>query len=252
MPQEHSTKNTASLTLTRIDNAPKVSEEIVQKFEKNIELKLPADYRQFLLDYNGAFPSPDCFIFSEAGHETASDVFCFLAIADERPWLSTEWNMETYSHRLPKSTIPIARDSSANLWLLQITESSAGGVYFWDPGSYDTFDESALENWPKVADSFQDFQNQIRSGDGIHNSGPVLTRYALVKQAGEGMAITDKGFTTRANPEFVWHCDCDADGQVSMQFIKYDIHAATTHTCGYSRLRAINGLIKEGKTRLPN
>jgi hypothetical protein len=72
-----------------------------------------------------------------------------------------------------------------------------------------------------------------------------------VKQAADGMARRDSGFSTRANPEFVWHCDCNDEGKVRMQFVEYKIHAAVTHTCGYSRLCAIKGLIKEGQPRLP-
>jgi hypothetical protein len=36
-----------------------------------------------------------------------------------------------------------------------------------------------------------------------------------------------------------------------MEFVQYEVHAAVTHTDGYSRLRAMKGLIKEGPARLP-
>jgi A nuclease of the HNH/ENDO VII superfamily with conserved WHH len=59
------------------------------------------------------------------------------------------------------------------------------------------------------------------------------------------------GFSTRTNPGLVWHCACDDEGKANMEFVKYEVHAAVTHTDGYSLLRAIKGLIKKGQTRLP-
>lgn len=178
-------------------------------------------------------------------------MFCFFAIADDRAWASMQWHYETYSGRLPKDTLPIARDSGGNLWLLSVRGDDAGSVYFWDHGSYDTFDETQLDHWPRVAASFQEFRDHLGTFDASVADKVVPSRYSLVKQATEGMAKNDSGFSPRADPGFVWHCDCDNDGNVKMQFVQYEVHAVATHTCGYSRLRAIKGLIKKGPTRLP-
>lgn len=237
--------------LTPIDNVPMLAEDTLQGVEKKYACQLPYDYRKFLLQNNGGFPSPDCVTFKEAGRETASDVFCFFAIGDERAWASMEWHYDTYSGRLPKDTLPIARDSCGNLWLLTVGGESSGSVFFWDHGSYATFDETDLDNWPRVATSFQEFCDNLISHHASIADNAALSRYALVKQAADGMSKKDAGFSTRANPGFVWHCDCDDDGKVRMQFVQYEVHAIATHTDGYSRLRALKGLIKEGQTRLP-
>lgn len=238
-------------TLTPIDGVPALAEDSLQAVEQKYACQLPDDYRRFLLENNGGFPSPDCVIFTEAGHETASDVFCFFAIGDERAWASLEWNYETFSGRLPKDTLPVGRDSCGNLWLLSVAGETAGSVFFWDHGSYDTFDETDLGNWPRVAASFQEFRESLSTYDASSEDYVVPSRYALVKQAADGMSQKEPGFRTRANPGFVWHCHCDDDGNVKMEFVRYEAHAGTTHTDGYSRLRAIKGLIAEGPTRLP-
>jgi hypothetical protein len=162
-----------------------------------------------------------------------------------------EWHLDTFARRLPKNTIPIARDSCGNLWLIAVGNESAGSVFFWDHGSYATFDETDLANWPRVAESFLQFRANLAAYDATVEKGTVPSRYALVKRATEGMSKKDAGFSARANPGFVWHCDCDDDGKVKMQFVEYEVHAAVTHTDGYSRLRAIRGLIKQGPMRLP-
>ena len=162
-----------------------------------------------------------------------------------------EWHHDTYSGRLPKDTLPIARDSCGNLWLLSVGSDHAGSIFFWDHGSFDTSDETDLANWPRVATSFTQFRDNLSTYD-VSGENPIVpSRYALVKQATDDMVKRDAGFSTRANPGFVWHCDCDGDGSVVMQFVQYEVHAITTHTDGYSRLRAMKGVIKEGPTRLP-
>jgi len=237
-------------TLNPIAAAPKLTEESLQDLETKHSCRLPNDYRQFLLSTNGAFPSPDCVVFVEDGRNTASDVFCFFAVGDDRAWASMGWHHETFSDRLPKRTLPVGRDSGGNLWLLSLRDDDAGAIFFWDHGSYDTFDETDLDKWPKVAASFTEFRSSLRAFDPAVESD-LPSRYSLAKQAADGMAQRDSGFTTRAHPEFVWHCDCDDKGNVSMPFVQYKIHAVATHTCGYSRLRAIKGAIQGGKPRVP-
>ena len=230
---------------------PTLTEDTLKAVEKKYAIQLPGDYRKFLLENNGGFPWPNCVTFTEAGRKTASDVFCYLAILDKRAWASMEWHFDTFSRWLPKNTVPIARDSCGNLWLLAVGSENSGSVFFWDHGSYATFDETDLVNWPRVAKSFLEFRDNLAAYDTTVEQRAVPSRYALVKQSTEGMSKKEAGFSTRANPGFVWHCDCDDDGKVNMQFVKYEVHAAVTHTDGYSRLRAIRGLIKEGPTRLP-
>lgn len=238
-------------TLTPIADVATLTEDSIRSIERKLSCELPDDYRRFLLEHNGGFPVPDCVRFTEAGRQTASDVFCFFAISDKPAWASVEWHLDTYSGRLPKNTVPIARDSCGNLWLLGMRGENPGSVYFWDHGSYDTFDETDLNNWPRVAAGFQEFLGNSATYDVSFENDVVPSRYALLKRATQSMSKGDSDFSSRANPGFVWHCDCDADGNVTMQFVQYEVHAITTHTDGYSRLRAIKGLIKQGSTRLP-
>lgn len=243
--------NHTPLTFAPIDGAQALTEESLQAVERKYACRLPDDYRSFLLSHHGAFPSPDCVVFEEAGRKTATDVFCFFALDDQRAWASMDWHIKAFSGRLPPNTLPIARDACGNLWLLSVSGPQVGSVYFWDHGSFETFDETDLANWPRVAASFTEFQDKLSTFDASAADDVVLSRYALVKQATEAMAKDDSGFSTRANPGYVWHCDCDDEGKVKMQFVQYEVHAGVTHTCGYSRLCAIKGLIQAGQPRLP-
>lgn len=237
--------------LAPITDAPKLTKGSLQAIESKLGCQLPQDYSEFLLSSNGAFPTPDCVMFDEAGRKTASDVFCLFAIQEVSASLSLEWHRKTFSNRLPQNTLPVGRDSSGNLWLISLRGQHAGAIFFWDHGSFDTFDETDLSNWPMVAASFSQFLSRLGAYEKSVESGDMPSRYSLVRQATEGMVERDSDFTTRANPEFVWHCDCDDKGNVRMQFVQYEVHATFTHTCGYCRLCAMKGLIKGGQPRLP-
>jgi hypothetical protein len=228
-----------------------ISKASLDALEARWSCQLPDDYSDFLLTNNGAFPTLDCVIFEEADQKTASDVFCFLALNEERPSLSIDWHWETYFDRLPKETLPIARDSNGNLWLMSVRDNDSGSVYFWDHGSFDSFDETDLKNWPKVGTSFTKFRDSLCAYDPSFENDKIPSRYSLVIQAANGMAKRDASFSSRSNSEFVWHCDCEDGGKVKMQFVQYEVHAIATHTCGYTRLRAIRGLIADGQSRLP-
>jgi hypothetical protein len=237
--------------LAPIEGIAPIADVQIQALETNLGCQLPGDYREFLLTSNGGFPTPDCVTFLEDGQPTAADVCCFLAICDQGPF-SIEWHYETFSGRLPENTIPIARDSCGNLWLLHVGSLATGSVHFWDHGSFDTFDETKLESWPQVAASFAEFRGKLKVFDPAPVSATVPSRYLLVKQAEASMAKRDPYFSTRrAKPACAWHCDCDEDGEISLQFVQYEVHAFATHTDGYSRLRAMKGVINEGATRLP-
>ena len=168
-------------SLTPIDDVPALTEDSLHALEQKYACRLPDDYRTFMLENNGGFPEPDCVTLKEDSRETASDVFCFFAIGEERAGLSLDWHRETLSDRLPEQTLPIARDSCGNLWLLCVGGEQAGSVYFWDHGTYDTFDETVLDNWPRVAESFQEFRDGLRLYDSSVEKNEVLSRYALVK-----------------------------------------------------------------------
>jgi hypothetical protein len=238
-------------TLAPLDDVPMLTEDTLKAVEKKYSFQLPDDYRKFLLENNGGFPSPNCVRFTDAGRMTASDVFCYFAIGGKHAWASMEWHLHTFARRLPKNTIPIARDSCGNLWLLAVGNENAGSVFFWDHGSYATFDETDLVNWPRVAETFLRFRATLSTYDATVEQSTVPSRYALVEHATEVMAKRAAGFSTRANPGFVWHAACDDNGRVSMEFVKYQVHAVVTHTDGYSDLLAIRGLIKKGPKRLP-
>lgn len=246
-----STSSQGDIVIEPIADTESVTADSLAKFERDHSVVLPQDYRKFLLSHNGGFPSRDCVEFNDGKRKTSTDVFYFFALDDTRDSVSMAWHLSTFAGRIPKETLPIARDSHGNLWLLSLAGDHAGSVFFWDHGTFNTFDETDLKQWPLVANTFGEFMETLTNYDPEIEDGVVLSRYAITKQAVSSMQQGGEPLDVRENLDYVWHCDCDDDGNVKMQFVVYGVHAAVAHTDGYSRVSAMQGLIEAGRTRLP-
>lgn len=126
-----------------------------------------------------------------------------------------------------------------------------GAVAFWDHGSFDTFNESDFDVWPRVANSFQEFVGKLQEYRPLPEEDVLLSRYALVQKAVKQMADSSSEFDKHSVLDGAWHCHYIGDGKVEMQCVQYAVHASATHTDGYSDLRAEKGFIKEGPPRMP-
>ena len=113
------------------DTEKRLTELEIYTLENKLKIKIPKEYREHLLRYNGGRCNPNIFSFIENGNRTESNVDWFLAI------YSGEYdNFEQYFNiykveekRLPVSLIPIAHDSGGNLICIDVNDSK---VYFWN------------------------------------------------------------------------------------------------------------------------
>lgn len=106
-----------------------LEEAELMEFENQMQIRLPGEYRQFLLEYNGGRPDPNLFVFQ--GKNEGSDCHFILGLngapgSDLRPFI------ETHKERLPRGLFPVAYDSLGNLICLSVKKEDFGKVYFWD------------------------------------------------------------------------------------------------------------------------
>ncbi len=125
-------------------------------FEAKHRIKLPADYRRFILDNNGGRPVKNI-------HPALqTDVNWLFGLNREPAWASIEWNMETYQDRIPGRSIPLACDSGGNLYLQLLDRDHHGWIIFWDherePNAIIGKD---LAGMPVAANSFTAFLEQL-------------------------------------------------------------------------------------------
>ncbi len=144
------------------ENRP-IDEMSIHKFEKEIGHELPDDYKNFLLAHNGG--EPEFYIFSKNNElgKIVLNTFYGLNIDDDYDDLLNVYH--SLKDRIPSQFIPIGDDPGGNQFLLGISSPYNGKIYFWDHNTelenYDFTKNELPKNLYKLADSFDEFLNQL-------------------------------------------------------------------------------------------
>lgn len=128
----------------------------LEDFEIENNIKIPGDYKQFLLENNGGRPIPNL------NTQPSTNVAYILGMHNGDYFASLYKHIEMFKKRIPFSTFPIATDYFGNLFLLTIHPESYGQVYFWDhEGEPEFQDGNYILNCSFVAYSFSEFLQNL-------------------------------------------------------------------------------------------
>jgi hypothetical protein len=135
----------------------KLQEIEVNDFEKENNIKLPKDYRDFLLEFNGGKPSPN-------RNENPNTIVTYiLGMHNGDYYASLYKHIDMFKGRLPLSTFPIATDPFGNLFIMSLHTEGRGHIYFWDhEGEPEYQDGHYVDNCSFVAYSFSEFVNNLK------------------------------------------------------------------------------------------
>ena len=172
----------------------KLIEEDIIDLERKLGHKIPADYKQFLLDYNGGDPKPDCHDVQDAERTMIGDfigIRSFYSIGGpeneseyiksceetgglvkytKEDWIkvkecySIEWNYDCFRRRMPENFLPVGCDEGGNQVCISLYGEDEGTIWYWDhegeiiPSGWNYFlksHEPDYSNCYKVADNFQ-------------------------------------------------------------------------------------------------
>ncbi|MCG8333544.1 MAG: SMI1/KNR4 family protein [Proteobacteria bacterium] len=140
------------------DSNEGISEDIVTKFEHKWNVKLPIEYKRFLIKYNGGYPSPDAFAIKEIEDESTVDKFLSL---ESGPHSNLDSYVNTYIGRIPKDLLPIAHDPGGNLICIGIKGENFGIIYFWDHEFESDDNDPDYSNVHFVANNFDEFLKEL-------------------------------------------------------------------------------------------
>lgn len=140
---------------TEIENkGPQINSSDIDEIELDIGVKLPKEYRDFLLSNNGGQPWPDVIDITSLSNSPV-DVSVILGISREVKSSNLAWAMGTYSDFVRSGHLPVALDSGGNLYVLHLRDEGYGSVSY-----VDLSDDKAISYY--VADSFETFLNKLR------------------------------------------------------------------------------------------
>lgn len=155
-----------------------VSESDIAAFEARHRIRLPADYRDFLLQSNGGYldGTYNVDISPQAGSTTLQQ---FYRMRDgPRSTQTLEYMRSLLGSRLPPTLLSIGSDLGGAKICLGIDGSEYGKVFFWDPGAdYDDTKNGSFENIQEVAPTFSEFLRRITPADARNRRGSASRSY---------------------------------------------------------------------------
>lgn len=101
----------------------------IEAWERQTGLRLPDDYRRFMLRYNGGRPFPSVFRHTWSEGDEMASAETYLEPLYDRGHLVT-WNAEL-GNRLPPDTLTIGADPGLIEVLLSLRPHDHGMIYSW-------------------------------------------------------------------------------------------------------------------------
>ncbi|QLG39188.1 SMI1/KNR4 family protein [Paenibacillus sp. FSL W7-1088] len=132
----------------------KITINDINEFEGKYDLKLPEQYVDFLLKFNGGYPQVSTFKISD--EEGESVVNKFYGIGDMKGNLSKVF--EVLDGELPEGFISIASDPGGNEICIGTSEKYFGKVYLW---MHDMESNKEMDNMFLLNNSFNDFFDNL-------------------------------------------------------------------------------------------
>lgn len=138
------------------------SPEALAEAERQLEIRIPEDYREFLLQVcNGG--RPDDNIFEGTEGEISTGVGSFFGVGNPEAEDDMIKVYEIYKDRVPSWLLPVADTDTGDLICISIRPEDEGAVYFWDHEREAEEGEPATEeNLTRLADSFRAFASALR------------------------------------------------------------------------------------------
>ena len=146
-----------------IDQGASLTTAQVDRIEDRLGMKLPDEYRNFLLDHNGGTPEPRAFPIVDFDKNPKGLVQVFFRIDDGIESSRLDWNYKVFKGRIPKELFPIACDDGGGLICLTISGTNVGAIYYWD--FYGETRPPTFDNVYPVAGSLGEFFDSIHEWD---------------------------------------------------------------------------------------
>lgn len=132
----------------------------LQTFEKQLGTALPADYRDYLLRYNGGRPEPSDFWVIEGSD--ASGIEQFYGLHDGPRWYTLDCYVGAERYGVPEGLLTIGDDGVGNK-VCMAYKGDKGAIYFLDHEVHPYHEPNSLEGITKLAGSFSEFLSGLQT-----------------------------------------------------------------------------------------
>jgi len=146
-----------------LDAKNSLDSKVLDALEQSWAMKLPKDYRDFLLEYNGGSPDKTLFHFINYNNKRDSSLINEFFGIYKSHVNNLLQNIKDIGDRYPLDSFPIADDQFGNRICLIVKGKNRGKVYFWDHELEVEIKETDNPycNMFFIANSFNDFLNML-------------------------------------------------------------------------------------------
>jgi SMI1-KNR4 cell-wall len=144
------------LAFSNNDDIAEVTDSDIDVFESKFGISLPEDYRAFLRDVRGGYPSRDWAPFEGDG-DYISHIF---GLKSAVTWKAIDYGIDAFGAPSATGFLPVAICNGGNYFLLKINEPNRGAVFFWDHDEED-FEPPTFEFLTRVVSSFDKFMAKL-------------------------------------------------------------------------------------------
>ena len=135
-------------------------------FQEAFEITLPEDYKSFLLESNGGFPSFNRFVFYETFEQGSCEIlFSLDDNSTSYKHLTLEANFRDLAKimSMPDEIFPIGQDGGGNYVCICLKGPHYGRIYFWDHEKENEDEEGNItwNNLTLIAKNFTIFFNTL-------------------------------------------------------------------------------------------
>lgn len=158
------------MTVRFLESSGGTSETNIHELERELKKKLPSDYRNFLLRYNGGLPQPNTFSYTGRGGRRRSEGVRWLFGLNLSQFRDSYYYRGMYLDRIPTNCLAIGSVEGSNLILISFDGDDRGTVYFWDHDEeMEEGEAPTYDNLFFITKSFDEFL------DSLHDESALTT-----------------------------------------------------------------------------
>ncbi len=137
-----------------------MEENAVLVLEGFLGVKLPEDYRRYLLEDSNKRPEKNVFLIPGQGDDAINKFFSLTSKNKEE---TIPYQLNQYKNRMPEEMLPIGNDAGGNIIALSTKGKKRGGIFFWDHDrEADQEPQPYYENLILISDNFSSFLEQLK------------------------------------------------------------------------------------------